>query len=269
MEKSVTERVVVVTGASAGVGRAVARKFAARGDRVALLARGERGLDGAAHDIKDAGGVALPIALDVADYQAVEQAAPQVEQALGPIDVWVNNAMTSVFARFEDMSPEEFQRVNDVTYMGYVHGTKAALTCMRDRDRWGDRAGGLRAGLSGDSAAVGLLRRQARDSGVHRVVTLRAAARPVGHPRHDGAVTGDEHPTVRLGVVAAAAAIAAGATDLSAGGRRRCGRVCRRPPPAARVLGGQFHGGDVDRRQIRTRTIGPLPGAQRVRLAAD
>jgi NAD(P)-dependent dehydrogenase (short-subunit alcohol dehydrogenase family) len=135
MGKSVSEPVVVVTGASAGVGRAVARKFAARGDRVALLARGERGLDGAARDIEDAGGVALPIALDVADYQAVEEAAQQVEQALGPIDVWVNNAMTSVFARFEDMSPEEFQRVNDVTYMGYVHGTKAALRCMRDRDR--------------------------------------------------------------------------------------------------------------------------------------
>jgi NAD(P)-dependent dehydrogenase (short-subunit alcohol dehydrogenase family) len=135
MGKSVSEPVVVVTGASAGVGRAVARKFAARGDRVALLARGERGLDAAPRDIEGAGGVALPIALDVADYQAVQQAAQQVQQALGPIDVWVNNAMTSVFARFEDMSPEEFQRVNDVTYMGYVHGTKAALRCMRDRDR--------------------------------------------------------------------------------------------------------------------------------------
>jgi NAD(P)-dependent dehydrogenase (short-subunit alcohol dehydrogenase family) len=135
MGKSVSGRVVVVTGASAGVGRAVARKFAARGDRVALLARGERGLDGAARDVEDAGGVALPIALDVADYQAVQQAAQQVQQALGPIDVWVNNAMTSVFARFEDLSPEEFHRVNDVTYMGYVHGTKAALTCMRERDR--------------------------------------------------------------------------------------------------------------------------------------
>jgi NAD(P)-dependent dehydrogenase (short-subunit alcohol dehydrogenase family) len=111
------------------------RKFAARGDRVALLARGERGLDGAARDVEDAGGVALPIALDVADYQAVQQAAQQVQQTLGPIDVWVNNAMTSVFARFEDLSPEEFHRVNDVTYMGYVHGTKAALTCMRERDR--------------------------------------------------------------------------------------------------------------------------------------
>jgi NAD(P)-dependent dehydrogenase (short-subunit alcohol dehydrogenase family) len=135
MRKSVPERVVVVTGASAGVGRAVARKFAARGDRVALLARGERGLDAAARDVEDAGGVALPLALDVADYQAVQQAAQQVQQALGPIDVWVNNAMTSVFARFQDMSSEEFHRVNDVTYMGYVHGTKAALACMRDRDR--------------------------------------------------------------------------------------------------------------------------------------
>ena len=113
----------------------MARKFAARGDRVALLARGERGLDGAARDIEEAGGIALPIALDVADYQAVQQAAQQVQQALGPIDVWVNNAMTTVFAPFDDIEPPEFARATQVTYLGVVWGTRAAIRRMRPRNR--------------------------------------------------------------------------------------------------------------------------------------
>ena len=128
-------RVVVVTGASAGVGRVAARRFARDGAAVAVLARGETGLEGAAQDIADAGGRALPIEVDMADPDAVGTAAEQVESRLGPIDVWVNNAFTSVFVPFRQTSPEEFRRVTEVTYLGYVYGTRAALDRMLPRDR--------------------------------------------------------------------------------------------------------------------------------------
>jgi len=128
-------RVVVVTGASAGVGRAVAREFGARRDKVGLLARGHDGLAAAAKEIEAAGGWAHAVPTDVSDAAAVERAAAEIERELGPIDVWVNNAMVSVLAPFTDVTPEEFQRVTDVTYHGYVNGTRAALTRMLPRDR--------------------------------------------------------------------------------------------------------------------------------------
>jgi NAD(P)-dependent dehydrogenase (short-subunit alcohol dehydrogenase family) len=131
----VDSRVVVVTGASAGVGRATAVEFGRRGDKVALLARGSVGLEAAAREVEAAGGIALPIVTDVAEYDQVEQAAARVEQELGPIDVWVNNAFSAVFAPFSEISMEEFHRTTAVTYLGYVHGTKAALDRMRPRDR--------------------------------------------------------------------------------------------------------------------------------------
>ena len=127
--------VVVITGASAGVGRATAIEFARRGARVALLARGAEGLEGARQDVETAGGEALVLQVDVSDADAVERAAAQVEAAYGPIDIWVNNAMVSVFSPFMEMTPEEFRRVTDVTYLGYVHGTRAALKRMLPRDR--------------------------------------------------------------------------------------------------------------------------------------
>jgi NAD(P)-dependent dehydrogenase (short-subunit alcohol dehydrogenase family) len=130
-----SEQVVVVTGASGGIGRASAEAFGARGAKVALLARGETGLRGAAKDVEEAGGRALPIPVDMADYDAVEQAADQVERELGPIDVWVNDAFTSVFAPFTQIRPEEFKRVTEVTYLGYVYGTRAALDRMLPRNR--------------------------------------------------------------------------------------------------------------------------------------
>ncbi len=121
---------VVVTGASAGIGRATAIEFGRLGARVALLARGREGLEGAQRDVARAGGTALPIVTDVADENAVEAAAAQVEQAWGGIDVWVNDAMATVFSPFEKMSPEDFRRVTEVTYLGAVWGTRAALQRM-------------------------------------------------------------------------------------------------------------------------------------------
>lgn len=128
-------KVVVVTGASAGVGRAVVRAFAKEGADVALLARGEDGLEGARADVVSLGRRALALPVDVADAAAVEAAADRIERELGPIDIWVNNAMTSVFSRALEMTAEEFKRVTDVTYLGYVHGTLAALRRMRVRER--------------------------------------------------------------------------------------------------------------------------------------
>jgi NADP-dependent 3-hydroxy acid dehydrogenase YdfG len=127
--------VVVVTGASAGVGRATARAFAARGASVAMLARGSDGLDAAAKDVDAAGGRALALTTDVADADAVEDAGARVESELGPIDVWVNNAMVSVFAPVAELTADEVRRVTDVTYLGCVHGTLTSLRRMRARDR--------------------------------------------------------------------------------------------------------------------------------------
>ncbi len=127
--------VVVITGASAGVGRATVREFAKHGAWVALIARGIDGLEGARREVEAQGGRALVLPVDVADPQQVEAAAQQVEEQLGPIDIWINNAMASVFSPIREMTAEEFKRVTDVTYLGYVYGTLAALRRMLPRDR--------------------------------------------------------------------------------------------------------------------------------------
>lgn len=125
----------MITGASAGVGRATARAFARAGCRVGLLARGPERLAAAAAEVEALGGRALAVPTDVASADGVEAAAAAVEHTLGPIDVWVNNAMTSVFAPFATLSAEEFRRVTEVTYLGTVHGTMAALRRMLPRDQ--------------------------------------------------------------------------------------------------------------------------------------
>ncbi len=127
-------QVVVVTGASGGIGRATATAFGARGAKVALLARGEAGLAGAARDVEAGGGQALVLPTDVADPAQIEAAAERVESELGPIDVWVNVAFTSVFSPFEKITPEEYKRVTEVNYLGFVYATMAALKRMTPRD---------------------------------------------------------------------------------------------------------------------------------------
>jgi NAD(P)-dependent dehydrogenase (short-subunit alcohol dehydrogenase family) len=124
---------VMITGASAGIGRATARLYGERGANVALIARGQAGLDGAVRDVEDAGGKALALTADVADYAQVQGAARQAEEFFGPIDVWINDAFTSVFSPFAEISAEEFRRVTEVSYLGFVHGTMVALSLMRPR----------------------------------------------------------------------------------------------------------------------------------------
>ncbi len=126
---------VVITGASAGVGRATVREFAKRGAHIGLVARGKDGLEGARKDVESLGGKALAFARDVSKEGALEEVADAVERELGPIDVWVNDAMATIFAPVSDISPDEFRRVTEVTYLGQVYGTMAALRRMRPRNR--------------------------------------------------------------------------------------------------------------------------------------
>ncbi len=128
-------QVVMITGASAGVGRAAAIRFARQGARIGLLARGRAGLEGARRDVEAAGGQAVVLRADVAHADAVEQAAARLEETFGAIDVWINNAMASVYSPIADTPADEFKRVTDVTYLGVVHGTLAALRRMRPRNR--------------------------------------------------------------------------------------------------------------------------------------
>ena len=126
---------VAVTGASAGVGRAIAHAFARRGAAVALLARDEGGLAAAAREVEELGGRALALPVDVAEAEAVERVASEIEERLGPLDVWVNDAMATILAPVHEISAEEFERATRVTYLGTVHGTMAALARMRPRNR--------------------------------------------------------------------------------------------------------------------------------------
>lgn len=129
-----SSKVVVITGASAGVGRATAQAFAREGVAIALLARGRQGLEAALEEVEAKGAQGLTIPCDVADAEQVNRAAATIEDTLGPIDIWINNAMATVYAPVAEMSPDEFRRANDVTYLGAVWGTMAALRYMRPRN---------------------------------------------------------------------------------------------------------------------------------------
>jgi NAD(P)-dependent dehydrogenase (short-subunit alcohol dehydrogenase family) len=135
VNKKTARRIIVVTGASAGVGRATVQAFAREGARLGLIARGKAGLDGAQRDVERLGGEAIIFSADVADADQVEAAAEKVENHFGPIDVWVNVAMTSVFSPVKETTADEFRRVTEVNYLGFVYGTLAALRRMLPRDR--------------------------------------------------------------------------------------------------------------------------------------
>lgn len=135
MQNSKKTEVVVITGASAGIGRATVRRFAREGAHIGLLARGMDGLKAAEKEVTEAGARALSIHTDVSNAEQVEAAAEQVERTFGPIDIWINDAMTGVFSPFKEMTPDEFRRVTEVTYLGAVYGTMAALKHMLPRDR--------------------------------------------------------------------------------------------------------------------------------------
>jgi len=130
-----TQKIVAITGASAGIGRATARAFAARGYKVGLIARGTDRLQAACREVDASGGTGLAAPADVSDAEAVDRAAELIERGLGPIDVWVNAAMATVFAPFHMVGPDEYRRATEVTYLGFVHGTMAALKRMRPRGR--------------------------------------------------------------------------------------------------------------------------------------
>jgi len=130
-----SNEVVVVTGATSGIGRAIARRFAQDGAQIGMIARNREALEATKNEVERAGGSALALPADLADWDAVNSAASAVEEAFGPIDIWINNAMATIFAPFKDVEPDEFERATDVTYLGTVWGTKAALNRMLPRDR--------------------------------------------------------------------------------------------------------------------------------------
>ena len=208
--------IVVVTGASAGVGRAVARAFAYSGADVALLARGVDGLNGAQRDVEAAGQRALAIQVDVADAEAVEAAADRVERELGPIDVWVNNAMVSVFSPVKELTPSDVKRVTEVTYLGVVYGTLSALKRMLPRNR------GAIVQVGSALAYRGIPLQAAYCGAKHAIQGFTESLRcellhdRSARARLDGAAAGDEHAAVRLGEEPFAGRAPAGAADLRA-----------------------------------------------------
>src|SRR5437870_6269830 len=134
LQMNEANEVVVITGASAGIGRATARRFAKDGAHIGLLARGRDGLEAARKEVEELGGKALVLSVDVADAEKVEAAAAQIETEFGEIEIWINNAMVSVFSPIKEMTPEEFGRVTQVTYLACVYGTLAALKRMLPRN---------------------------------------------------------------------------------------------------------------------------------------
>ena len=261
---------VVITGASAGIARATARLYGERGDRVGLIARGQAGLDGAAADVARAGGTPCPVAADMSDYAQVDKAASQIEEALGPIDVWINVAFTSVFAPFADIEPDEFRRVTDVSYLGFVHGTMAALRRMRERDHGtivqvgsalSQRSIPLQSAYCGAKHAINGFTSSLRCELLHegsnvKVTVVQMPA--VNTPQFSwvkSKLPDKPQPVAPIYQPEVAARGIAYAAD--------------HPEIAARVLGGRQHGRDSDREQIRARSARPVPGQDWVRCAAD
>ena len=225
-------RIVVVTGASGGIGRATAEAFGARGDTVALLARGEKGLHGAAQCIDRAGGSAIVVPTDVSDSDQVFAAAKKVETDVGPIDVWVNVAFASVFAPFDQISPDEYRRVTEVSYLGYVYATMAALSYMKPRNAGTIVQVGSALAYRGIPLQSAYCGAKHAIQGFHEALRCELLHDKSKRARDHGADAGSEHPAVLLGVVTTATPRPASATDLPAGSCRPRSHVRRRPPPA-------------------------------------
>jgi NADP-dependent 3-hydroxy acid dehydrogenase YdfG len=218
--------VVVVTGASAGIGRATAFAFAERGYAVGLIARGRERLESAERTIKSMGLPAFPVQADVADAATVDKAADLIEAEMGPIELWVNNAMATVFGPVWSLTPEEIRRVTEVTYLGQVHGTLSALRRMRPRDHGtivqvgsalSYRSIPLQSAycleLPLHSAAIGLLRGESRNPRLHGFAAQRTRARGQRRPPHHGATAGRQHAAIRLGAQPPSAPAATGPPD--------------------------------------------------------
>ena len=230
-------KTVVVTGASAGLGRAIVVGFAARGrSRSRSSARGLEGLASAAKEVAAAGGQALAVPTDVSSWAAVDAAATCIEADLGEIDVWVNNAMTSVFAPFCQVEPAEFERVTAVNYLGFVYGTMAALRRMQPRDR------GTIVQVGSASALRSIPLQSAYRGSKHAILgfteslrTELAARSQPGQGDH-GADARDEHPAVLLGSDKDAERTAARRADLPTRGRSTRSAVRRRSPRSTQLL---------------------------------
>ena len=259
---------VVVTGAAAGVGRAAARAFGERGCRVALLARGEDGLRAAAGEIESAGGRALVLPCDVADPEAVEAAAGAVEEAFGAIDIWVNVAMATIFGPVHRITPAEFRRATEVSYLGFVYGTMAALKRMRPRNRGtivqvgsalSYRAVPLQSAYCGAKFAI---------RGFTQSLHSEIAARRRRHPSDDGANAGAEYAAIHLGAQQDGAAAAAGAADFPARGGGPGDHLCGLFP-TARGMGRMAQRQSHPRDQGRARPAKPVSCFPRIHRPAD
>src|SRR5437763_213353 len=251
---------VVITGAPAGVGGGTGRAFARHSARIGLLARGADRLNAAAAEVRELGGEALALPCDVADADAVDSAADAVERQLGPIDIWINNAMATIFAPVAEITPEEYRRATEVTYLGCVWGTMAALEADAAAQPWHDRTGRLGPCLPLDPVAGALLWRQARDPRLYRRAAFGADPRQQPGASDDGAIAGAQHAAIRLGAQQDGMAAATGAADLSAGGRGRSNRLCR-ACEAARDRCRRPDGRGDHREQSRAGAARLVPGA--------
>ena len=247
--------VVVVTGASAGVGRAVARMYGERGAAVALLARGTTGLAGAAEDVRAAGGVALELPTDVADHEQVYAAAERAEAELGPIDVWVNVAFSAVFAPSNEIDAEEFRRATEVTYLGFVYGTKAALDRMLPRDRGAIVQVGSALAYRGIPLQSAYCGAKHAIQGFHESLRTELLHDKQQRAHDDGADAGGEHPAVRLGAVPAAERTPQPVPPIYQPEVAARAVVYAADHPAPRVLGRGPTVGDADRRTSSRRGL--------------
>ena len=233
-------KVVVVTGAAAGVGRAIALRFAREGAKLGLISRDKVALELLAEELRAAGAQDVAIApIDVSDANEVFAAADRFAGELGPINIWVNDAMVTVFSLVGDITPEEFRRVTEVTYLGVVYGSMAALKQMRTQPSRPNHQHRLGARLPWHPAAIRILRSEARDPGLYRLVASRARARTFAHRRLHSRTAGDEYPAIRLGSYPSRASAQADGNDLPA--RGRCGGgPTRSANRRERILGGNL-----------------------------